>query len=103
VSLAAIPPILTGPFRSLILGKYSILQKYNPIEHRVFPYVTKALDGIILDKVETVKEFIETRAKTKIGLEVFTDIIDNIYQTGKKATESFLENMRIVFDKFLPK
>ncbi|EDN70348.1 hypothetical protein BGP_4025 [Beggiatoa sp. PS] len=36
-------------------------------------------------------------------MEVFTDIIDNIYQTGKKATESFLENMRIVFDKFLPK
>jgi hypothetical protein len=34
---------------------------------------------------------------------VFTNIIDNIYQTGKKATQAFLENMPIVFDKFLPK
>ena len=79
------------------------LSKYNPIEHQVFPYVTKALDGIVLDKVETVKKLVETRAKTKTGLKVFSNIIDNIYQTGKKATDNFIENMPIVFDKFLPK
>ena len=81
----------------------SYCSKYNPIEHKVFPYVTKALDGIVLNNVETVKELIENRAKTKTGLKVFANIIDNIYQTGKKATKSFLENMPIVFDNFLPK
>lgn len=81
----------------------SYCSKYNPIEHKVFPYVTKALDGIVLHNVETVKELIENRAKTKTGLKVFANIIDNIYQTGKKATKSFLENMPIVFDNFLPK
>jgi hypothetical protein len=81
----------------------SYCSKYNPIEHQVFPYVTKALDGIVLDKVETVKKLIETRAKTKTGLKVFSNIIDKIYQTGKKATDDFIENMPIVFDQFLPK
>jgi hypothetical protein len=37
----------------------SYCSKYNPIEHKVFPYVTKALDGIVLDNVETVKELFE--------------------------------------------
>ena len=40
--------------------------KYNPIEHRLFPHVTKALSGVVLDSVQTVKKLIETRAKTKI-------------------------------------
>ncbi len=77
--------------------------KYNPIEHRVFPYVTKALAGIPLDTVQTVKELIENRAKTKTGLKVFAQIIDKIYETGKKASEKFRDNMPIIFDEFLPK
>jgi len=77
--------------------------KYNPIEHRVFPYVTKALQGIPLDSVQTVKELIENRAKTKTGLKVFANIIDKTYQKGKKASQEFLENMPIIFDKQLPK
>ena len=77
--------------------------KYNPIEHRVFPYVTKALSGIALDRVQTVKELIENRAKTKTGLKVFAQIIDKAYKTGKKASEKFRENMPIVFDEFLPR
>jgi len=80
----------------------SYCSKYNPIEHRVFPYVTKALQGIVLDKVETVKQLIDERAKTKTGLQVFSHIIDTIYQTGKKATQDFLRNMPIVFETLLP-
>jgi hypothetical protein len=77
--------------------------KYNPIEHRVFPYVTKALQGIPLDSVQTVKELIENRAKTKTGLKVFANIIDKAYQKGKKASQEFRENMPIIFDESLPK
>jgi hypothetical protein len=39
--------------------------KYNPIEHKAFPHVTRALSGIVLDSLHTVKELIETRAETK--------------------------------------
>ena len=77
--------------------------KYNPIEHRVFPSVTKALQGIPLDSVQTVKDLIENRAKTKTGLKVFANIIDKTYQKGKKASQKFLENMPIIFDEQLPK
>ena len=73
--------------------------KYNPIEHRVFPYVTKALKAIPLDNIQTVKELIEKRAKTKTGLKVFANVIDKVYQKGRKASEDFLENIPICFDK----
>ena len=77
--------------------------KYNPIEHRLFPHITRALSGVILDSVQTVKDLIESRAKTKKGLETYVNIVDKIYETGKKASELFMENMPIVFDQFLPK
>lgn len=77
--------------------------KYNPIEHRLFPHVTRALSGVVLDSVQTVKELIENRAKTKKGLETCANIIDKIYETGKKASDLFMENMPIFFDQFLPK
>lgn len=77
--------------------------KYNPIEHRLFPHVTRALSGVLLDKVNTVKTLIEQRAKTKTGLKVIANIIDKVYLTGKKASKEFLENMTTVFDEFLPK
>ncbi len=77
--------------------------KYNPIEHRLFPHVTRALSGVVLDSVQTVKALIESRAKTKKGLETYVNIVDKIYETGKKASELFMENMPIVFDQFLPK
>lgn len=76
--------------------------KYNPIEHRLFPHVTRALSGVVLDSVQTVKELIEKRAKTKNGLETYVNIVDKIYETGKKASELFMENMPIIFDQFLP-
>ena len=77
--------------------------KYNPIEHRLFPHVTRALSGVVLDSVQTVKALIESRAKTKKGLETYVNIVDKIYETGKKASVLFMENMPIVFDQFLPK
>ena len=77
--------------------------KYNPIEHRLFPHVTRALSGVLLDTVDTVKTLIEQRAKTKTGLKVVANIIDKVYLTGKKASKEFLDNMTTIFDQFLPK
>ena len=33
--------------------------KYNPIEHRVFPHVTRACKGVPLETIETAKHYIE--------------------------------------------
>jgi hypothetical protein len=76
--------------------------KYNPIEHRLFPHVTRACQGVIFKSVEVVKELM-TRAKTKQGLQVTVNIIDKVYQTGREVAQSFKDDMPIVFDDFLPK
>jgi hypothetical protein len=76
--------------------------KYNPIEHRLFPHVTRACQGVIFRSVELVKELME-KTKTSKGLRVTVDVIDKVYQTGRKATASFKENMSIKFDQFLPR
>ena len=76
--------------------------KYNPIEHRLFPHVTRACQGVIFQSVEMVKQLME-KAKTTTGLRVTVDILDKVYETGRKYAEGFKENMKIVFDDHLPK
>jgi Rhodopirellula transposase DDE domain len=75
--------------------------KYNPIEHRLFPHISRVCKGVIFDSVNTVSELM-AKATTQKGLKVFTTIIDKTYQTGKKVAEGFKETMEIFFDDFLP-
>lgn len=75
--------------------------KYNPIEHRLFPHITRACKGVIFDKVETVQALI-AEAKTKKGLTVFSTILEGVYETGRKVTQEFKETMEIIFDEYLP-
>jgi hypothetical protein len=75
--------------------------KYNPIEHRLFPHVTRACQGVLFTSVNLVKELIE-KTKTSKGLKVFVKVIQTIYQTGRKVANDFKQTMRIVFDDFLP-
>ena len=76
--------------------------KHNPIEHKVFPHVTRACRGVIFHTVEIAKQFIE-RTKTVTGLRVTVNILDKVYATGRKYAEGFKENMTIAFDDHLPK
>jgi len=76
--------------------------KYNPIEHRLFPHLTRACQGVIFESVELVKELME-KAKTSTGLRVTVEILDKVYQTGRKYEVGFKEDMKIVFDEILPK
>lgn len=76
--------------------------KYNPIEHRLFPHLTRVCQGVIFESVKIVKDLME-KAKTQTGLSVFVTILDNVYQTGRKVTEEFKQTMAIVFDEYLPK
>lgn len=75
--------------------------KWNPIEHRFFPHVTRACQGVVFTSVELVKELME-QTHTKTGLKTFVHVIDKAYETGRKYATDFKENMRIVFDGFLP-
>lgn len=75
--------------------------KYNPIEHRLFPHVTRACQGVIFTSVALVKELME-KTHTRKGLQVVVDIIETVYQTGRKVADDFKTNMRIVFDDVLP-
>ena len=76
--------------------------KYNPIEHRMFPHVTRACQGVVFHSVNIVKELI-AKATTSTGLRVTVDIINKVYETGRKCAKGFKENMRLVFDNDLPK
>ncbi len=75
--------------------------KYNPIEHRLFPHVSRACQGVIFESVEMVEELI-AKTKTKTGLQVFTTILNGLYKTGRQVTQEFKEIMDIVFDDYLP-
>lgn len=79
----------------------SYASKYNPIEHRLFPHLTRACQGVILHTINLVKELME-KAKTKTGLCVTVDILDKVYRTGRKVADSFKQNMPILFDPVLP-
>jgi hypothetical protein len=76
--------------------------KYNPIEHRLFPHLTRVCQGVVFESVEIVKALME-KAETQTGLSVFVTILNNLYQTGRKVTEEFKQTMEIVFDEYLPK
>lgn len=76
--------------------------KYNPIEHRLFPHITRACQGVIFKSIQLVKDLM-AKTKTASGLRVTVNIIDKVYQTGRKATAQFIEKLPVVFDEYLPK
>ncbi len=76
--------------------------KYNPIEHRLFPHVTRACRGVIFRTLETVRYYM-AKAETSTGLKTRVSVLEQVYETGLKCAEGFKETMKIVFDEFLPK
>jgi hypothetical protein len=75
--------------------------KYNPIEHRFFPHVTRACDGVIFDAVETALEKM-AQASTTTGLTTTVHLLTGDYKTGEQAPKHYKKTMRIVFDEELP-
>lgn len=75
--------------------------KYNPIEHRLFPHVTRACQGVVFRSIGLVCKLIG-KASTSTGLKTVVHLIDKVYQTGRKVADDFKETMRIAFDDLLP-
>jgi hypothetical protein len=76
--------------------------KYNPIEHRLFPHVTRACRGVIFRTLETVRYYM-SKTETTAGLKVKVSILEKVYETGRKCAAGFKKTMKIIFDKILPK
>ena len=75
--------------------------KYNPIEHRLFPHLTRACQGVIFTSVALVKQLME-KARTRTGLSVVVDVLDKIYETGRKVAEEVKQTLNILRDAILP-
>ena len=75
--------------------------KYNPIEHRLFPHITKACQGVIFKDIEVVNNLMASATTTK-GLSVVSSILKKTFEIGRKVADDFKKNMTIKFDEFLP-
>jgi hypothetical protein len=76
--------------------------KFNPIERRLFSHVTRACQGVVFDSLHTVLGLLQ-KTKTQQGLAVTVRVLDKLYETGRKVSDAFKEQMPIVFDTVLPK
>lgn len=75
--------------------------KHNPIEHRLFPHITRVCQGVIFHTLEIVKRFIAKTA-TSTGLRITLNVLDKIYETKRHASKAFKNTMPILFDESLP-
>ena len=75
--------------------------KYNPIERRFFPHVGRACAGMLFDTLDTVVSLMR-KASTRTGLTTTVNVINRVYEAGRKATDFMKQNLKIVFDKLLP-
>jgi len=80
----------------------SYCSKYNPIERRLFPHITRACQGMLFDTLDTAVTLMR-RAATRTGLKTTVNVIRRFYQTGCNATDEIKRNLKIVFDNLLPK
>jgi hypothetical protein len=76
--------------------------KYNPIEHRLFPHISRACRGVVFHTLETVRHYM-ARTETTTGLRVVVGVLGKVYATGRTCAAGFKKAMTIVFDPVLPK
>ena len=76
--------------------------KYNPIEHRLFPHLTRVCRGVIFHTIDVVAELMR-KASTRTGLSVVVDILDKVYETGRKVSQATKDAVNLVRDAILPR
>lgn len=90
---------LGKPFRVLHYPPYC--SKWNPIEHRLFPHLSRVCRGVLFQSVALVQELM-AKAQTRTGLSVVVDILDKVYQKGRKVAKQVKQSLNLVRDLFLP-
>jgi hypothetical protein len=76
--------------------------KYNPIEHRLFPHLTRVCRGVIFQNIAVVAELMR-KASTRTGLSVVVDILDKVYEIGRKVSQATKDAVKLVRDTVLPR
>ncbi len=76
--------------------------KYNPIEHRLFPHLTRVCRGVIFQTIDVVAELMR-KASTRTGLSVEVDIVDRFYEIGRKVSQAAKDAVNLVRDTVLPR
>ena len=91
-----------------IIGKDIIIchyppyaSKWNPIEHRLFCHVHRAIQGVVFSNYNLVKELI-SKTTTKSGLKVIVRLNLNNYPIGLKTSKDEVDYSRIQFNKSIP-
>lgn len=82
----------------------SYCSKYNPIERRFFPHVTRACTGMLFDTLQTAVDLMR-KASTTTGLRTTVNVIRRVYETGRTATAAMKQRIQsiLVPDSVLPK
>lgn len=75
--------------------------KYNPIDHRLFPHVTRAWAGVVFRNLKVVIECLR-RVWTSTGLKVTYAVLDKAYELRRQASDRFLESSPIQYEDALP-
>jgi len=75
--------------------------KWNPIEHRLFSQVHKAMQGVVLSNYATVQKLIR-QTSTKTGLTVVVRLNLKLYETGVKIDKAKINENKIARHPQLP-
>ncbi len=75
--------------------------KWNPIEHRLFSHVHKAMCGVVFCDYETVKKLVE-QTSTKTGLTVVVGLNLKEYLKGVKTDKLKIDENRIAYHPTIP-
>ena len=75
--------------------------KYNPIEHRFFPHVTRACQGLLLTSLQVAVTAM-LRTSTKKGLKTTVHVRAGDYPLKEGYPEEYPDTMKIHFDEELP-
>ena len=75
--------------------------KWNPIEHRLFSHVHKAMDGAVFSDYEMIKQLIE-QTSTQTGLSVIVRLNMKEYKTGIKIDKEEIDKNRILYHCKIP-
>lgn len=75
--------------------------KYNPIEHRLFPHVTRAWSGLIFRTLDIATAGLR-RVFTSTGLTLTYAVLDKYYALKRTVRDTFLNACPLHFDNLLP-
>jgi len=75
--------------------------KWNPIEHRLFSHVHRAMEGAIFSDYRTVQKLIENTS-TNTGLSVVARLNLKEYKTGINVKKDDIDEKKIVYHPKIP-